>query len=324
MIECLPDDVVRLVLQRCTFRAVVSLGCTCRRFKALADAVPLLPRVTLTLWQPMHIETWARANAHRIRDLVAKKCLYGEVPWLSNFTRLQYLTVAFCRLRPQVFEHLPPSLVALDVHMLVASASTRLSFAAFPRLRSLKLVFDPLTWDMAFVRKLPRGLRRLELRGARVLGLESHMPKGLRTVSVHSQTLLVVCNRLPNGVRHVHLSCSHGRMWIRDVLPLKPRKLETLSLWSPSLSSVVPGLAAMTRLRSLAMHADSLCVRWSSLARAPALAHLTLVANHWMATTDVAWPMFRRLPDVGVSVAGMPAPLILPPLTTSQSAAPAR
>ena len=281
----IPDDAMRLIMNACpSLRSLVALACSCKRYYALLGDVQALPRAVMT-WQ-CDIEGWLRKRPLLVRELVAKRCLIGEVAWLSAFSNLRHLTVSFCRVRANVLDVLPPRLESLDVHVLQPSGSSRVSFGRFKALRTLHVTFDPRRWDLAFVCRLPRGLRHLSLRGSRGLTIESAIPKGLRTVRMSAALMLLVCNRLPNVVRSVELRCTEGRVWLRDVLPLRPRKLQHLAVQSSWLPSAMPALAAMSRLRSLHLHADSLGVRWAACAHLRRLEHLELHARHWITVAD--------------------------------------
>jgi hypothetical protein len=333
----LPDDVVRIIMSHCGMRALMSLACTSTRHAALAAGLSGLPTITMTAKQHDGIQQWiCRPNvAGKVHDLIARRCLFGRQPWLACLTNLQSVTLVHCRVRADVLACLPACLRRLDVHMLTqfsagtgVAAPNRLSFKRFAALETLHITFEPNNWHMAFVRKLPASLRRLKLRGAPALAIESHMPRGLRDVWVEARVILIMCNRLPNSLQRLHLSTQATRLWLRDILPLRPAALEHLSLSCPGLSARVPNMGAMRRLRHLELRGNALSLSWASLAHAPSLETVRVHAAHWLAVTNPdAWPESRAVPDVRATIAeAAVTAFVLPrrrlPLPKDSSAAP--
>lgn len=329
----LPDDMVRLVLSKCaTPRAVVSLGSTCRRFRALAAEVASLPPMTLTCTQHPSAHAWALspAVARKFSSLTARRCVFDAAPWISRFSSLTSLVLAFCRVGVDVLGRLPPTLVHLDVHALVPRAeyeSGRVSFGRLSKLRTLVVTFDPSKWNVAFVARLPKGLRDFRVRGAKALVVESRVPSGLRRFHAVADTMLLMCNRLPNRVRDVHLACDSGTGWLRETMPRRPVRLEHLALRFRTVG-IVPRLAAMRRLQTLALWSTTLSVNWNALAALPALRSVSFEAAHWLVATHSTWTSARPPPairatvgDVEASAAVAPKILLPPPPAVSCSAA---
>lgn len=302
----LPDDVLRLVLAKCTVRSLVCAASTCRTLRDLALDSPL-GTVTLTCTQsPAALRwLWSETVAPRVRTLVARRCLYGACRWLTKLPHLRRLTLAFCRVRVSILGSLPPTLEHLDIHTLLPVEGRRhmgLSLRMLPRLRVLRLVFQPYAWEAAFVSRLPRGLRELRLRGCRALVVESFMPKGLRDVALHATALLVMSNRLPNTVRRVDMRCDYGNLWLADTLPLKVARLHTLVLRSPLLACV-PRLSGMRNLRVLHVKSRTHVTSCRALA-ATRLRDLEIHADDWIGFTDTAWPAERPPPERVVATVG--------------------
>ncbi len=294
----LPDDVLRLVLARCTPRTLTCVASTCRSLRALANEAPL-GTVTLTCAQAPGVMRWlwSPAVAPRVHTLVARRCLYGRCLWTDRLPALTSLTLAFCRVRVDALQVLPPGLVHLDMHQVLppqGRAHARVSFERLRRLRVLRLVLATHAWDAAFVARLPPGLRVLHVRGARAMIVESFMPRGLRDVRLQASCMLLASNRVPPTVRTLHLRCTLGHLWLGDVLPLRPRRLRHLVLQSPSLSSV-PGLATMTNLATLHLTCRTVLLSCRALG-ATAVDDLELHAKEWLGFTDTRWPLHRGTP----------------------------
>lgn len=306
----LPDDMVRAILDRCSTKTYVRLSCTCRRMRRLASPFPPGKKFTLTYAQHPSVYAWLASPevAGRLAELVAKRCLQGSnVEWLGSLTALRSLTLAFCRVRHDVLGVLPRTLEHLDLHALMPAHrhhSGRLSFRHLTRLRVLRAVFEPRSWDVAFVCRLPKGLRELRLRGSQALIVESFVPRNLRIVSARAETMLMLCNRLPPTVRSVDLRCGAGCAWLRDTLPVRPRKLEDLSLSFQSVRTI-PGLSAMTRLRRLAVHSGAYLLNWRALAALPRLESVEADVDTWLTTTQCIWPSARPIPRVDARVQGV-------------------
>lgn len=291
----------------------------------MAAELAVLPTITMTAKQHDAIRRWiCRSDvAGKVHALVARRCLFGRQPWVACLANLRSLALVHCRVRADVLACLPPGLRHLDVHTMTQSMAggaggggprNRVSFQRFTELETLDITFEPSSWHMAFVRKLPASLRRLKLRGAPALAVESHMPRGLREFWAEARIILIICNRLPNSLRRLHLATEAGRLWLRDLLPLRPTALEHLWLSCPCLSARVPNVGAMRRLRHLEVRGNGLCVSWASLAHLPALDTLRLHAAHWLAVCNQdAWPESRPLPDVQATIAGATAtPFVRP------------
>lgn len=295
----LPDDVLRLVLARCTPRALTCAASTCRTLRALAAQVPL-GTVTLTAVQALSVMRWlwSPSVAPRVHTLVARRCLYGRCLWTNKLPALRSLTLAFCRVRVDALHILPPGLVHLDMHQVLppqGRAHARVSFERLRRLRVLRLVLATHAWDAAFVARLPRGLRVMHVRGARAMIMESFMPRGLRDVRLHAGCMLLVSNRVPPTVRTLHLRCPQGHLWLGDVIPLRPRRLKDLVLHSPTLTAV-PRLDCMTALRSLHITSRAVLLSCRALG-ATAVDDLELHADDWLGFTDTRWPTGRACPS---------------------------
>lgn len=320
----LPDDVLRVILGMCpTSRTVVSVGCTCRRMRDLVEDMDTLPPMTLTCVQDKSAHAWARSPhiARKFHTLTARRCVFSTAPWVSKFSALTTLVMTFCRVGVEVLGKLPPSLVHLNIHTLVPRhgyESGRASFQRLTRLRTLAMTFDPARWNVAFVAKLPRGLRECRLRGAKAMVVESHMPKGLRCFHAAADTMLLLCNRLPNRVEDVCLTCDSATSWLRDIMPMRPHRLRSLSLRFRAVGTV-PRLAGMKRLQSLALWSTTLSVNWSALAALPALTRVSLGAAHWLVTTHSSWPSSKPVPAIRATVGDVEASDLVAPAVASGS-----
>lgn len=318
----LPDDLLSDILARCGCRALVCAASTCRLLRDLAARQRALPLVALTC-DRMGVLRWllTPANAERVRSLVARRCLYGRAQWTARLTSLRALTLSFCRMRSDVFEALPPSLIDLEIHQVVPPWGCTHARVCMKRLRALRrarLVFSR-QWEAVFVGGLPRGLRQLHVRCAgEALIMESFMPRGLRDVNLESQAMLLGSNRLPGGVRSLRLSCAAGRVWLKDTLPLSLRRLERLEIRSPMACWLHHRLPEMTRLRRLALQTNTFVADWAALAALPALEDLEIRAREWLGFADARWPAGGR---------GLPARLALSvgdiavPMATTAAAA---
>lgn len=308
----LPDDMVRLILGKCdTTRAVVSLGCTCRRMRALVDDLDTLPPMTLTCMQDDSAHAWARSPhiARKFRWLTARRCVFSAAPWISKFSGLTTLVLTFCRVGVDILGRLPLTLTHLDIHALVPRPeyeSGRMSFQRMTKLRTLVLTFLPSAWNVAFVAKLPKGLRDFRVRGAKALVIESRMPSGLRRFHAAADSMLLMCNRLPNRVTDVHMACDSGTTWLRETMPLRPVRLERLALRFRTVGAV-PRLCDMRRLQSLALCSTTLSVNWSTLSKLPALTSVSLDAAHWLVATHSTWASHRPLPAIRATVGDVEA-----------------
>lgn len=289
----LPDDLVRCVLLRCTTRSRVCLASTCTRFRCLARETPPT-KVSLTCRQHPSVLRWLWSTdvAPWVQHLVARRCLYTDCVWVGFFHRLETLHLAFCRVRIGIIWHLPTSLRHVEIHTLVPPpplTRVHLTFQRFKALRVLKLSFAWREWDAVFVAKLPKGLRVLHLRGGRALAVQSFVPKGLREVQCHASFMVLFTNRLPNGVRRVALECDGGAMWLRDVLPIRPTRLQALHVRCPSVGFGLMGrLARMRRLRALTVACDTLVVSWPALASLLLLQRVELRVAHWLGASQLA------------------------------------
>ena len=322
----LPDDMLRLVLAKCaTTRMVVSLGCTCRRMRELADDMDELPPMTLTCVQDKSARTWSRSPhiARKFTMLTARRCVFSSALWVSRFSSLTSLVMTFCRVGVDVLSRLPPTLTHLDIHTLVPHhgyESGRTSFKRLAKLRTLVVTFDPSRWNLAFVTHLPRGLRDCRMRGAKAMVIESHMPQGLRRFHAAADTMLLLCNRLPNRVEDVRLTCDSATSWLRDTMPLRPWRLKNLCLRFRAVGTV-PRLADMKRLESLALWSTTLSINWSALAALPALAHVSFGAAQWLVTTHSTWTSSRPVPTIRATVGDVEASDLIAP---ARSSVPAR
>lgn len=297
--DALPDDMLRCIMARCGTRQLVCLGSCSRRMRRLAAERTTLPPVTLTAAQPPGALRWALLHHARVRRLVLRRCVYGPAQWLLRFDRLESLALAFCRVRANVVDVLPPTLRHLDLHQVLPPlphTHARVCLRHLRALRTLRLVFGAKQWDAVFLAGLPRGLRVLHLRGSRVLIVESFMPRGLRDARLHAAHMLLLSNRLPNGVRRVRLACDHGRMWLREALPVDPRRLRDLEVKTPG-TVLVPGLELMRRLRRVHVEATAVMANWRKLAQLPLLRCMAFHVRDWLGCVGMAWPEARAMPE---------------------------
>ena len=305
----LPDDMLRAVLGMCTARALTCLASTCRHLRALGSQVDM-PVVSLTCKQSPDVILWLwlPSVCHRVRALVARRCLADTPRWLPRLDGLRDLTLLYCRVNADLVDQLPASLTSLELHQVVPRAGRRHGIVGFRRLRALRALRVTFheNYDAIFVKHLPRGLRQLRLRGGKAMVVESFMPRGLRDVALSSRCILMCSNRLPRGVRSLRLECTEGRVWIVEVLPHDLRRLESLALRSPH-TAWLPRVSEMTRLRALRVETNTLVTDWKALSSLPLLEHLELHTKQWMGFTLAQWPArpARRPRRVTVSIAGI-------------------
>lgn len=296
----LPDDLLRCILHKCTTRSLACLAATCRTMRDMSGAVDPLPPMFLTGRQKPRVMRWLWSSevANRVRVLVARRCLYGSCRWTAQMPALETLVLTFCRVSSDIVAHLPVTLRHLDLHQVVPPSGrthARMSFGRFKRLESLDLVFCTSRWDAAFIRKLPKRLKGLRIRGPPALVMESRFPSGLKNVSLHGVSMLLIPNRLPNGVRRASLACDQGQLWLGDTLPWRPRKLTQLRVVCPYVTCV-PRLYAMTRLETLYLVCDSFIVSWKNMAELQRLVDLELRVKTWLGFVDRRWPKDTPMP----------------------------
>lgn len=296
----LPDDLLRCILDKCTTRSLACLAATCRTMRDMSGAVDPLPPVVLTGRQVPRVMRWLWSSevANRVRVLVARRCLYGSCRWTAQMPALETLVLTFCRVNSDVVAHLPVTLRHLDIHQVVPSSGrlhARMSFRRFKRLESLELVCCTSRWDAAFIRKLPKSLKRLRIRGPPALVMESRFPSSLRDVSLHGVGMLLIPNRFPNGVRRLSLACDQGQLWLGDTLPWRPRKLTELRLLCPYVTCV-PRLYAMTRLETLHLICDSFIINWKNMSELSHLRDVELRVKTWLGFVDRRWPAHIPMP----------------------------
>lgn len=289
---------IRCIMERCSARGLACLASTCTNLRHLALQVRLPPVVLRCTDSPRVLRwLWSPSIAPRVHTLVARRCLYDSAEWTALLCGLRSVTFAFCRIRSDVVRFLPQSLVHLDMHQVLPPARVThgtLSFHRLRCLRSLVLVMSK-RWEALFVSRLPRGLRRLHLRGSKALILESFMPRGLRDVKLSASTLLLSSNRLPCKVRRLALECERSSVWIRDMLPLDLRRLEHLCIRSPT-TSWLPRLEEMTRLHTLHIHSNSFVSNWNTLGQLEHLADLEIRTKEWLGFADSRWPVNSPMP----------------------------
>lgn len=296
----LPDDLLRCILDRCTTRSLACLAATCRTMRDMSGAVDPLPPVVLTGRQVPRVMRWLWNPdiAARVHVLIARHCLYGSCRWTAQMPALETLVLTFCRVSSDAVSFLPTTLRHLDIHQVVppsASSHSRMHFGRFKHLQTLNLVFMTSRWDAAFIRKLPRGLRRFHARGPPALVIESRIPSGIRDVSLHAVGMLLIPNRLPNGVRRVCLACDQGRLWLGDTVPWRPRKMRELRVMCPYVTCV-PRLYAMTRLETLHLACDSFIVNWKSMSDLQHLRDVELRVKTWLGFINRQWPASVPMP----------------------------
>lgn len=260
----LPDDLLRLVLAACTPRTLACLASTCRSLRRLEAAHEgPLGKVTLTASQRTGVLGWVRRRAPRVRQLVARRVLWGAEPWLAELGGLRSLALSCCRMSTDVLANLPTGLTSLDVHTLCLEPEqaghlvsfTQLSFRRLRNLRDLRVVFRPSTrFAIVDVRDLPRGLRRLAVRGAHDVRLgPGRLPPGLRDFSVDAH--YVSAPPLPCTVRRAEIVASRQVMDATG-LSARPGRLECLALRAHRIVGL--RMEGMTRLSSLLLQASTL------------------------------------------------------------------
>lgn len=305
----LPPDLLDMVMRLVPTRSLLAAACSCTQLRAAADKVPL--HVSITSQTSDAIFPWLRSPsvAPRVESLAVRN-VFRDV-WDTDYTvfdplvNLRVLVVAFCRIRPSFFSHLPTSLETLNVHMVAGPSMFSTSRVKhLVRLRHLSLVFAAGV-DMVSVCGLSAlPLARLEIN--RALCVSVREPLAVDDLRIHALEQLW-CD-LPVRARTLLLRCDLGPLLLRDMLP--PSSMALLRRLSVSCLGLsrVPGLEDAIDLERLCIRFDvpSLCTaQLRSLSR---LRDLEVTCDYGVRVSRVSPHGLHDDTRVTVEVAGAPWP----------------
>lgn len=299
-LQDLPDDVLLRVMGALGCASLVSMGSTCRDFRALAGSCSLRPVMTRNR-DTYAFRRWLQLPgvSPRVTTLAIRNVPdwhLGCCQWVRHLRALQSLTVAHVRLSSRVLKHLGhASLRHLDIHRLRPACSDTIfsteALASLVNLDTLRLTFAP-GWHIAVVNGLPPAMSELSIRNAPTM-IVQRPPACTRVLKLHTLDRMAVTRPLTR-CRALHLHSCEGSVPLRDILPDDDAGLQELWVQCPGqpdtralgrltslrrlymdVGSFVPDPADLPRsLTSVCVRADAVGISGRAVPRPAALTHV--------------------------------------------------